>query len=107
MAVQPLTEQHIIFISPTHEVDENVIMSNGLVQTLADNAYGNALLTSVKGYKSWNNTTSTWTQHIYFEIIAFVTGAFQQVIQANMPNIQAAFPQFTVVTWGSNQDFGF
>lgn len=104
MAAQSFVEQHIIFISPSHVFTEDDILGHSLIQTLASNAVANALITTFQGYKQWDGTN--WTHSTFFEIVCYVTSAFQTVIQNNMANIKAAFPEYTVATWGFPVSFG-
>lgn len=98
MATQNLIEQHIIFISSDNEINESVILANSLVQSLANNSVGNDLIASFQSYWNWNGTV--WSARGFYELKCFVSTAFQATIQANIPNLQAAFPTFTIVTWG-------
>lgn len=104
MAVQSLVEQHIIFISPTNQIDDASILANSLIQTLAANSVGNDLVVSIQGYQHW--TGSAWVFSSFYEIKCYVTTAFQATIQSNIPTLQTDFPQYTIVTWGGNVAFG-
>src|SRR5712691_961459 len=103
MAVQALVTQHILFISASNSFDEN-ILSNSLIQTLANNSVGNDLVVGYNSFVHWDGTN--WTTSGYCELICIVTVAFQTTIQANIPNLQAAFPEYRVVTWGYPVSYG-
>lgn len=98
MATQSLIEQHIIFISSDNQISESTILANSLVQSLANNSVGNDLISSIQNYWNWNGIV--WAAHSFLELKCYVSTAFQATIQANIPNLQAAFPTFTIVTWG-------
>lgn len=104
MAVRNLIEQHVIFISNVEQFDENAIMANSLVQSLAVNSDGQDLVTGYQVFRHWDGTN--WTNHCFFQIQCFVTAAFQTTIQQNISALQSAFPQYTIVTWGYNVAFG-
>lgn len=104
MAVQSLQEQSIYFISATNNYDENAIRSNNLIQSLATNSAGNTLLISYETDWVWNGTA--WAFGTLLRIRCFVSSAFQTTIQQNIPNLQSAFPQYTIVTYGNAVAFG-
>src|SRR6266516_7657600 len=104
MAVQNLIEQHIIFITSTSDIDERSILANSLVQSLANNSVGNDLIINYRHYYHWDGTSCVGSG--FYEITCFVTAAFQTTIQNNIPNLQTAFPQYTIVTWGHSVSFG-
>lgn len=105
MAVQALVEQHLVFIKNTDSnIEENLILANSLVQALATNSAGNDLVMEYHNYMHW--TGSVWQPSALLEFRCYVTPTFQTTIQTNMPTLQAAFPNYTVVTWGSTTAFG-
>lgn len=105
MAVQNIVEQHIFFITNTGQYDETSIMANSLIQSFANNAVGRALVFGYKSYSTWNG--STWNFNNLLDVFGYVSVAFQATIQANIPALQAAFPQYTITTEGINSAFGF
>lgn len=106
MAAQPLVEQSIVFISADNSYDQNAIFANSLIQSLAVNSAGNDLLFSYESFGNWNASTSTWTYSTLFRIRCYVPGTFVSTILANIPSLQAAFPHYTIVTYGTNVSFG-
>lgn len=104
MATQALVEQTVLFISSIGEYDENALYANSLVQSLAANSAATALVGSYQSYQTWNG--SVWTAHTFYQIKCFVTAAFTATIQANIPALQAAFPNYTVITYGHPVTFG-
>lgn len=104
MAVQNLIEQHIIIISSNNNIDEASILANSMVQSLANNSAGNDLVTSIQFFRHWDG--ANWITSGFLEIKCYVTVAFQTTIQQNIPNLQAAFPQYQIVTWGYAVAFG-
>lgn len=105
MAVQALVEQHVIFIKNTdNNIEENLIMANSLIQTLASNSVGNDIIMEYHNYMNWNGTV--WTASVLLELRCYVSSAFQSTIQANIPALRTAFPNYTVVTWGNATSFG-
>lgn len=108
MATQNLVEQTIIFIPKdqnTGTPDSSIILANSLMQSFAANASGNYLRLSVGQYAHWNSPT--WDYPSLLEITGYITPAFQLTVQQNIVNLQTAFPQFTITTWGKNVTFGF
>jgi len=106
VAVQPLIEQHIIFISATNSFNPSAIYSNSLVQSLAANSIGNDLIEDVQNYAHWDTVNLVWSFNSFLEFKCYITAAFQATVQANIPALQAAFPQYTIVTWGNATSFG-
>lgn len=104
MATQALVEQSIYFISPTSIYDEAGLQSNSLIKSLATNSAGNTLLISYESDWVWNGTA--WSFGTLLRIRCFVSSTFQTTIQQNIPSLQAAFPQYTIVTYGHNVTFG-
>lgn len=105
MAVQSLVEQHVIFIKNTdNNIEESLILASTLVQALASNSVGNDLIMDYVNYMHWNGTI--WQPSVFLEFRCYITSAFQATVQANIPNLQAAFPNYTVVTWGNATSFG-
>lgn len=105
MAAQALIEQHIIFIKNTdNNIEENAILSNSLIQSLAANSQGNDIIMEYHNYMHWTGTA--WQSNVLLELRCYVAVAFQATIQTNIPNLQAAFPNYTVVTWGNATTFG-
>lgn len=105
MAVQTLIEQHVLFIKNTdNNIEEVAIFANTLIQALAQNSVGNDIIMEYHNYMNWNGTV--WTPSVLLELRCYVTSAFQATIQANIPNLRAAFPNYTVVTWGYSTAFG-
>ncbi len=82
MATQSLVKQTILFVSPASEFDQNSIEANSLIQALASNSVGTALVESYQQYKTWNG--SAWTFSSFFQITCFVSTSFQTTIQNNM-----------------------
>lgn len=107
MAATSLVEQSVYFISPNNTYDEEGIQANSLIQSLAANSQGGTLLVSYESDWVWNSTTSTWTYGTLLRLRSYVQPAFVSTILANMPNLQTAFPQYTVVTFGTNVSFGY
>ena len=104
MPVQALIEQTIVFISATESYDQNAILSNSLIQTLVNNSAGNDI---VFGYRQYANITNgVITYSALFEIKVYIQPSFQQTVQSNIVNLQSAFPQYTIETWGNNVQFG-
>lgn len=105
MAVQNLVEQHVIFISNSGEsVDSSVILANSQVQSLAANSAGNDLIVTTDQYAHWTGTA--WQWNAFLHIHCYITSAFQATVQADIPSLQAALPQYTIVTWGYPTSFG-
>lgn len=104
MAVQNLVEQHIIFVTPGVQFDAQSILANSLIQSLANNSVGNDIVMSFETFYHWDGTN--WTPSTFLDIWCFVSAAFQTTIQQNIPSLQAAFPQYQIVTWGSACQFG-
>jgi hypothetical protein len=104
MAVQNLVEQHISFRSSDGMIDQYTILSNTLIQSLFANALGNDLIQSLKQYSHFSN--GVLAQSWEYELQGYFQPAFQATIQTNIPNLQAALPQYAIVTWGINVAFG-
>ena len=104
MPSQALVQQVLLFVSSTGEYDEVGLFANNLIQQLAANSAGNALTGEVRQYRSWNGTA--WTFSSYFEITCYVPASFQPTIQANIPALQAAFPQYNILTYGLSVTWG-
>lgn len=104
MAVQNLIEQHVIFITSTSNIDGTAILANTLVQALATNSVGNDLILSYEYFFNWNGTV--WSPRTFLDIKCYISTAFQATVQANIPALQTAFPQYTIVTWGNATSFG-
>jgi hypothetical protein len=105
MAAIALIEQHVIFIKVANTtIDENAILASTLVQALATNSQGGDLIMEYHNYMNWNGTV--WTPNVFLELKCYITAAFQTTVQANIPALQSAFPQYTVVTWGNPTTFG-
>ena len=104
MAVQSTIEQTIVFIEPNAQFDQNAIFANNLVQSLIDNSIGKKV---VFGYQSYaDHSTGVVVFSSLFYLQCHILPAFQATVQANIPNLQAAFPQYTIATWGSAEQFG-
>ena len=66
MATQPVVEQHIIFVTPDNQINVDVILANSLVQALATNSMGTALILSIDHFRSLSG--GVWTDHALLEI---------------------------------------
>ena len=106
MAVQNLVEQHLAFISATESFDTAPIYANSLIQSLAANSVGNDLVVSMQNYAHWDSVNQLWSFSSFLEFRCYVSATFQATIQQNIPNLQAAFPQYTIVTFGYTVQFG-
>lgn len=106
MATQSLVEQSLVFIAANGQYDQDAIFANSLIQTLAENSAGNDLLFSYEQFTSWSSTTSTWTYKSLFRIRCYVQSTFVSTILSNISNLQTAFPQYTIITYGINVSFG-
>ena len=104
MAVSAFIEQVIVFISATETYDQNAILANNLIQSLVNNSAGNDIVFGYKQYANIVNGVITYSS--LFEIRVYIQPSFQQTVQNNIANLQAAFPQYTIETWGSNTQFG-
>jgi hypothetical protein len=106
MAAQSLVEQSLVFISANGQYDQDAIFASSLIQTLAVNSAGNDLLFSYEQFANWNSTTSTWGYQSLFRIRCYVQPTFVATILSNIANLQAAFPQYTIITYGISVSFG-
>ncbi len=106
MATQSIVEQTISFLSSNNEFNDiPSILDNSLIKSLATNSLGNDLLTAMKQYRHYDG--ANWTTFWLFELRCYVTPAFQTTIQQNLGALQAAFPQYQIVTWGYPVTWGF
>lgn len=105
MAALTLIEQHIVFIKNTdNNIEENAILANSLIQALAQNSQGSDIVMEYHNYMNWNGTA--WTSNVLLELRCYVAATFQATIQANIPSLRAAFPNYTITTWGNATTFG-
>jgi hypothetical protein len=104
MAVQNLILQRIAFIANTAEIDTDVILGNSLIQSFIANTAGKK---APKGFAEFEDGSVTpSTSSIYFYVDGFITSTFQSTVQQNIPALQSALPQYTIVTWGITTAFG-
>jgi hypothetical protein len=105
MAIQNLIEQHMIFTAPSNQFDQNIASNVNIVQ-IANNCTN-------KTYYQMNSTSYVLGGTVIApaggcqEFIFIITPTYQATLQSNMPTIQAAFPNYTVVTYGVTISYGF
>lgn len=106
MATQNLVEQTIAFVVLNQQgsYDQNAIFANSLIQSFIQNSAGSDVLFGIENYANLNAGVITYN-NIFF-LRGFIQPSFQATVQANIPALQSAFPQYTVVTWGDNVVFG-
>lgn len=104
MAVTSTIEQTIVFIAQDGAFDQNAILANALVQSLIDNSIGKKV---VFGYQNYaDHSTGIVVLSVLLYLQCHILPSFQATIQTNIPNLQAAFPQYVIATWGSAEQFG-
>ncbi|SRR5258708_7653093 len=104
MATQALVEQHIIFVSPSAVFDVNAILANSIIQALANNSLGKALISSFRSFNTWDGTN--WLNQVFYEIIVYCQPTFQATIQSNIAALQTQLPGYSIFTWGHAVTWG-
>lgn len=107
MATVAKTYQTILFYTQdqTQPINIDSILANSLMQSLAANSVGNALVTEMINFSIITGGVITYNHGL--EISCFVDATFVPTILSNIPNLQAAFPQYSITTWGYPLTFGF